>query len=103
MLATKTAGFNRTASNIREGPLMRPSLFATADNSKTKNKSVAKCSDTTRLYSRDFNSVLCIPWRIFFFPPYEGKPRIKIVDGKRRKLRRVMRERHRRVFRKKYF
>lgn len=49
-LAT-SAGFDRTASNVREDPLMRPSLLATAlDNSKTKDKNVAKCSATRHGY-----------------------------------------------------
>lgn len=40
---------------------------------------------------------------VYFFLPYEEKSGINIVDGKRRKLRRVMRERHRRAFRKQTF
>lgn len=66
---------------------MRSSLLAAAlDNNKTKDKNVAKCSDTTRLYSRDFNSALCIPHGVYFFLPYEGKLGIKIIDGRARKI-----------------
>lgn len=83
-----SAGFDRTASNVREDPLMRPSLLATVlDNSKTKDKNVAKCSATRHGY---ILAILIPPYAFptvyIFFLAYEGKLGIKIVDGQAKKI-----------------